>query len=78
MPIRVLLVEDSAAMRSFVGSVLDAVVAIAGGGGGGVPALIEKALAGDYAQDPTKRDLQHEAQRQPDQRFRRDREGQPR
>jgi hypothetical protein len=39
------VVERGAQIMEFVGSVLDAVVAIAKGGGGGVPALVEKALA---------------------------------
>ena len=40
------IVERGAQIGAFVNSVLDAVIAIAGGGGGGVGALIEKALAG--------------------------------
>ncbi|HST86142.1 MAG TPA: hypothetical protein VLL08_30670 [Kineosporiaceae bacterium] len=40
------IVERGAQIAAFVNSVLDAVIAIAGGGGGGVGALIEKALAG--------------------------------
>jgi Skp family chaperone for outer membrane proteins len=40
------IVERGAQIAAFVNSVLDAVIAIAGGGGGGVPGLIEKALAG--------------------------------
>lgn len=40
------IVERGAQIAAFVSSVLDAVIAIAGGGGAGVPALIEKALAG--------------------------------
>ena len=39
------LVERGAQIVAFVGAVLDAVIAIAGGGTGGVPALIENALA---------------------------------
>ena len=39
------IVERGAQIAAFVNSVLDAVIAIAGGGGGGVGALIEKALA---------------------------------
>ncbi|WP_163507374.1 phage tail protein [Fodinicola acaciae] len=39
------IVERGAQIIEFVNSVLDAVIAIAGGGSGGVPALIEKALA---------------------------------
>ncbi|WP_344307525.1 hypothetical protein [Fodinicola feengrottensis] len=39
------IVERGAQIIEFVGSVLDAVIAIAGGGAGGVPALIESALA---------------------------------
>ena len=39
------IVERGAQIMEFVGSVLDAVIAIAKGGGGGVPALVEKALA---------------------------------
>src|SRR5262249_59726719 len=37
--------ERGAQVLEFVNSVLDAIVAIAGGGAGGVPALIENALA---------------------------------
>jgi len=40
------IIERGAQIAAFVNSVLDAVVAIAGGGGGGVGGLIEKALAG--------------------------------
>ncbi|MEV0425874.1 hypothetical protein [Micromonospora sp. NPDC050495] len=39
------IVNQGAQILEFVNSVLDAIVAIAGGGAGGVPALIEKALA---------------------------------
>ncbi|MBN1174357.1 MAG: hypothetical protein JXA67_19465 [Micromonosporaceae bacterium] len=39
------IVNQGAQIIAFVNSVLDAVIAIAGGGGGGVPGLIEKALA---------------------------------
>jgi hypothetical protein len=39
------IVERGAQIAQFVNAVLDAVIAIAGGGAGGVPALIEKALA---------------------------------
>ncbi len=39
------VVERGAQIMEFVGSILDAVIAIAKGGGGGVPALVEKALA---------------------------------
>jgi len=39
------LVERGAQIIAFVNSVLDAIISIAGGGEGGVPALIEKALA---------------------------------
>jgi Skp family chaperone for outer membrane proteins len=39
------IVERGAQIVAFVNAVLDAVIAIAGGGTGGVPALIEKALA---------------------------------
>nr|MDT0658153.1 hypothetical protein [Micromonospora sp. DSM 115978] len=39
------IVTRGAQIIEFVNSVLDAVIAIAGGGAGGVPALIEKALA---------------------------------
>lgn len=39
------IVERGAQIVQFVNAVLDAVIAIAGGGAGGVPALIEKALA---------------------------------
>lgn len=40
------IIERGAQIAAFVNSVLDAVIAIAGGGGGGVGGLIEKALAG--------------------------------
>ncbi len=40
------IVERGAQLAAFVNSVLDAVVAIATGGGGGVAGLVEKALAG--------------------------------
>ncbi|MFF3868983.1 hypothetical protein [Micromonospora sp. NPDC001898] len=39
------IVTQGAQILEFVNSVLDAIIAIAGGGTGGVPALIEKALA---------------------------------
>ncbi|GAB3805285.1 phage tail protein [Micromonospora zhanjiangensis] len=39
------IVNQGAQILEFVNSVLDAIIAIAGGGAGGVPALIEKALA---------------------------------
>jgi hypothetical protein len=39
------IIDQGAQIIAFVNSVLDAIIAIAGGGGGGVPALIEKALA---------------------------------
>jgi hypothetical protein len=39
------IVERGAQIMAFVNSVLDAVIAIAGGGAGGVPSLIETALA---------------------------------
>ncbi|WP_460777987.1 phage tail protein, partial [Micromonospora polyrhachis] len=39
------IVNQGAQIIQFVNSVLDAIIAIAGGGAGGVPALIEKALA---------------------------------
>ncbi|WP_213450314.1 hypothetical protein [Rhizomonospora bruguierae] len=39
------ILDRGAQIAAFVNSVLDAVIAIAGGGAGGVPALIEKALA---------------------------------
>ncbi|MEU3454607.1 hypothetical protein ABZ671_13515 [Micromonospora sp. NPDC006766] len=39
------IVNQGAQIIEFVNSVLDAIIAIAGGGKGGVPALIEKALA---------------------------------
>ncbi|MFU8850476.1 hypothetical protein ACNAW0_05770 [Micromonospora sp. SL1-18] len=39
------IVTQGAQIIEFVNSVLDAIIAIAGGGAGGVPALIEKALA---------------------------------
>ncbi|MEV4757366.1 hypothetical protein AB0J86_19925, partial [Micromonospora sp. NPDC049559] len=39
------IVNQGAQIIEFVNSVLDAIIAIAGGGAGGVPALIEKALA---------------------------------
>ncbi|MFJ8579958.1 hypothetical protein [Micromonospora sp. NPDC093277] len=39
------IVTQGAQIIEFVNSVLDAIIAIAGGGSGGVPALIEKALA---------------------------------
>ena len=39
------IIERGAQIIAFVNAVLDAVIAIAGGGTGGVPALIEKALA---------------------------------
>ncbi|WP_253842323.1 hypothetical protein [Actinokineospora globicatena] len=39
------LVENAAQIMAFVNSVLDAVIAIAGGSGGGVPTLIENTLA---------------------------------
>lgn len=39
------VVTQGAQIIEFVNSVLDAIIAIAGGGAGGVPALIEKALA---------------------------------
>lgn len=39
------IVNQGAQIIEFVNSVLDAIIAIAGGGTGGVPALIEKALA---------------------------------
>jgi hypothetical protein len=39
------IINQGAQIIAFVNSVLDAIIAIAGGGAGGVPALIEKALA---------------------------------
>ncbi|WP_229706271.1 hypothetical protein, partial [Micromonospora sonchi] len=39
------IITQGAQIIEFVNSVLDAIIAIAGGGAGGVPALIEKALA---------------------------------
>lgn len=39
------IINQGAQIIEFVNSVLDAIIAIAGGGAGGVPALIEKALA---------------------------------
>ncbi|MEV1063921.1 HPC2 multi-domain protein [Streptomyces sp. NPDC050263] len=39
------IIDRGAQIVEFVNSVLDAIIAIAGGGAGGVPALIEKALA---------------------------------
>ncbi|SEQ94276.1 hypothetical protein [Actinokineospora terrae] len=39
------LIDNAAQVMAFVNSVLDAVIAIAGGGGGGVPLLVENALA---------------------------------
>lgn len=39
------LIDNAAQIMAFVNTVLDAVIAIAGGGGGGVPLLVENALA---------------------------------